>query len=280
MLTMSKCGHETISSNATTNSFVESKRLNFSEKKCHRLHVGNVKRGECQQIKVHDKKMDDSKSEKYVGDIVCDDGKADNNIASRKAKGFAIAGDILAILDEVPLGTHRIEAGLHMRNGMLLNGILTNSEVWVGLKEQHFKELEQVDEHLLRGILKAHSKTPIESLYLETGSVPIRYIIKKRRINYLHHLLTRDSDELISKVYIAQIRRPGKNDWAAQVEKDIEEILLNLSNSEIMVMKKEKFKSYLGKKIHLSAFNYLKEVQETHTKVKKSHTKLLRLHHI
>ena len=26
---------------------------------------------------------------------------------------------------------------------------------------------------------------------------------------------------------------------------------------------------YLGKKVHLSAFNYLKEIQQTHTKVKK-----------
>ena len=75
-----------------------------------------------------------------------------------------------------------------MREGMLLNGILTNSEVWIGLNENHLRQLEQVDEYLLRGILKAHSKGPIESLYLETGAIPIRYIIKKRRINYLHHL--------------------------------------------------------------------------------------------
>ena len=94
--------------------------------------------------------------EKYVGDMVCDNGKVDDNIAARKNKGFAIAGDILAILEEVPLGTHRIEAGLHMRNGMFLNGILTNSEVWIGLRDTYYEELEQVDEYLLRGILKAH----------------------------------------------------------------------------------------------------------------------------
>ena len=97
-----------------------------------------------------------------------------------------------------------------MREGMLLNGILTNSEVWIGLNENHYRELEQVDEYLLRGIFKAHSKGPIESLYLETGTIPIRYIIKKRRINYLHHLLTRESTELINKVCLAQRRKSCK----------------------------------------------------------------------
>ena len=125
--------------------------------------------------------LNDSESEKYVGDIICNDGSNEKNIAERRAKGFTIAGDIIAILDEVPLGTHRVEAGLVMRNGMLLNGILTNSEVWIGLSEQNYRDLEQVDEYLLRSILKSPCNGPTESLYLETGAVPIRYIIKKKR---------------------------------------------------------------------------------------------------
>ena len=186
--------------------------------------------------------INESKSEKYLGDIFCNNGKNDENIAARKAKGFGIAGDILSILDEVPLGTNRIEAGLVMRNGMLLNGILTNSEVWNGLTETDYKELEVVDEYLIRGILKSHSKVAKESLYLETGLVPIRFIIKKRRLNYLRHILSRNENELISKVYFAQKRKSAKNDWAKTVDSDIEEIELNLNEKQIKLMKKTKFK--------------------------------------
>ena len=124
---------------------------------------------------------------------------------------------------------------------MLLNGILTNSEVWNGLSENNYKQLEMVDEYLLRGILKSHSKVAKESLYLETGLLPIRYIIKQRRLCYLSHILSRDKGELISKVYYAQKRKPGKNDWAVTVENDIKEIDLNLSENEIRLMKKNKF---------------------------------------
>ena len=45
---------------------------------------------------------------------------------------------------------------------MLLNGILTNSEVWIGLNVNHYRELEQVDEYLLREIFKAHSKDQLK----------------------------------------------------------------------------------------------------------------------
>ena len=44
--------------------------------------------------------MHDSNKEKYLGDIDCDDGKVDDNVDARCAKGYGIAGDILAILDE------------------------------------------------------------------------------------------------------------------------------------------------------------------------------------
>ena len=39
-LTMSKCGIDSVMSNAETNCFVETKRLDLSEKKCNRMHVG------------------------------------------------------------------------------------------------------------------------------------------------------------------------------------------------------------------------------------------------
>ena len=51
--------------------------------------------------------------------------------------------------------------------------------------------------------------------------MPMRFIIKQRRLSYLHHLLKRDKDELISKVFYAQKRKNSKNDWAETIRNDI-----------------------------------------------------------
>ena len=42
-----------------------------------------------------------------------------------------------------------MEIGLKLRQKMLLNGILYNSEAWHALSETEIKILETVDEHLL-----------------------------------------------------------------------------------------------------------------------------------
>ena len=64
-----------------------------------------------------------------------DDGKINKTIEDRKAKGFVLISSILAILHEIPLGKFKIEMGLHLRQAMLINGILYNSEAWHGLTE-------------------------------------------------------------------------------------------------------------------------------------------------
>ena len=60
---------------------------------------------------------------------------------------------------------------------MLLNGILFNSEPWHNY------------ENLICRILKAHSKTPLEFLYLESGTISIKWILAQRRVNYLKTIL-------------------------------------------------------------------------------------------
>ena len=83
---------------------------------------------------------------------------------------------------------------------------------------------------------------------------------------YLHHLLTREKTELISKIYFSQIRKPVKGDWAVTVAKDCKD--LNIDVESISTIKKERFKIILKEKITDFAFNYLQEKKSGHSKVK------------
>ena len=93
------------------------------------MHIGRIGQT-CPTLKVHGNKMASSKLEKYLGDLVSQTGKSRTNIESRRGKGFGLCSQILAILSEIPLGNHKIEIGLILRQAMLLNGILYNSEAW------------------------------------------------------------------------------------------------------------------------------------------------------
>ena len=85
-------------------------------------------------------------------------------------------------------------------------------------------KLESVDEDLLRKILSAHSKTPKELLYLETGNIPVRFMLKSRRLNFLWYILNEEDDTLLNRFFIAQLNHPLKGDWVSQVKSDMNEL--------------------------------------------------------
>jgi len=189
----------TQSMNENINTFMEHKRLTLSHNKCFRIHIGN-NHDKCPEMKVHEKIMKESKKEKYLGDLIESKGNLQATIDRRISKGNGIISEIMAILEEFPLGQHKTDVALKLREAMLLNGILFNSESWHGLTKKQIDSLESVDEYLLRNILKAHSKTPKEFLYLELGVLPLQWVISQRRITYLKHIISRKDNDLVKKV--------------------------------------------------------------------------------
>ena len=223
---------------------------------------------ECPPLNIHGSKLENSDQEKYLGDLVDKKGTCRPNIEKRKLKGFSITSSILAIVNEVPMGHWKIQAGLSLRQAMLINGIMFNSEAWQGAETKDIIQLEKVDEALLRGILGAHPKIPLEALYLETKSIPIRFIIASRRILYLHTILQKDENEILSKIYKAQKMKPSPGDFVNLVKNDCENIGLNMTEDEIRKIPKQRFKRIVKLKINNAAFSFLKSLMQTHSKMK------------
>ena len=123
--------------------------------------------------------------------------------------------------------------GLKLRQAMLINGTLFNSEAWHSVSTEDIRGLEKVDEALLRYLLDCHAKVPLEFLYLESGSIPVRHILSSRRINYLQTILKRDPEELIRRVYEAQVQKPCDGDFADLVQKDLLSIGVPLDTVKI-----------------------------------------------
>ena len=198
LLGMARCGAESADLNIMANSKIEMKKLRFhipdeqGKSKCHTLHIGKNSK-ECIPLQVHGTLMEVVKNDTYLGDILTNDGKNKLNIEARVAKGLGIVSQIMDILKSVSFGAHYFEIATTLRESIMINGMLTNCEVWYGLTESEVCMLEEVDRLLLRRILNVASSCPVEALYLELGCVPIRIVIKSRRINYLHHLTTRET---------------------------------------------------------------------------------------
>ena len=268
VLAVQKCSIKSKQLNTVINTFMECEKLTLSKTKCNKIHIGNTKTI-CQDLKVHEAKMKQSKAEKYLGDIVHESGKNKTNIEQRTAKAWGKINEIMAIIKDAPLGWWRIKAGTLLRKALFINATLFNSEAWHGLNKAQVEAFEKVDEALLRGLVTGHAKMPIPALYLETGMMPIRFILACRRVNYLQTILQRAPEELIRRVFEAQKSDPTSGDFCLQVKEDMEVLGIKMNDEAIKQMKSNQFKKLVKEKAQEASLKYLLLQKETKSKLGK-----------
>ena len=287
---ISTCGVDTVKANSYINTKTNLKKLQFGEDKCHKMHIGKDK-DYCPELyidtwkmeltekfetKVEEEKdvfdgeveMEDSNEEKYLGDLITSDGLNKKNIAARKGKGFGIIDKIMDMLQEISFGPNYFVVANLLRQSLFLSSLLLNSEAWYALSHADLEQLEMVDQALLKRILETPSSTPNVILYLEMGCLPIRYIIKTRRLMFLYYILHQKENSLILKFFKAQLENPVKGDWSEMVNSDLSEINLQLTIEEIRGLSLESFRTKVKNAIEKAAFKWLLEEKNKKSKVK------------
>ena len=125
-----------------------------------------------------------------------------------------------------------------------------------------------MDREGLRKLLGCPSKTPKELLYLETGTIPVRYIIMGRRLNYLWYLLNEEEDALIRRFLQAQIDSPIKGDWILTVRENLAHLDINMTLEEVCATSKNAFKNIVKEALQKKSLEYLQSLQQMHSKSK------------
>jgi hypothetical protein len=270
-LGVSECGNDSIKKNAAINSFVETQRQELSQEKSVVVHIGRKKCTlPCPTLKVHNDPMDKSDCTKYLGNYISHKGGVSDTVEDRRKKGWGKVSQIMAILGEVDMGSNRLEAGLMLRESILINSLLFSAEAWSAVSEKQLARLEVVDTSLLRQLTgNGHSKCPTEFHHLETGTLKLRHILTYRRLMFHHEILSRDNDETIKKIYLKQKQHSVKGDWIRLLEKDFDFIGIQMKEEEIEATPKSQYKKHIKALINKAAFTYLNELKLTHKKLDK-----------
>ena len=147
---ISECGLESVKLNAYMNAKSNTKIFQFGKEKCHKLHIG-CNKGRCPDLYLDtwkidsteeydtgrkilndviddDYKIEQSDEERYLGDLITSNGKNGKNMAARKSKGIGIVDRICSILNDVFFGPYFFQTALVLRESLLLNSVLRNSE--------------------------------------------------------------------------------------------------------------------------------------------------------
>ena len=269
---ISRCGMESLSLNTFINTQIELKKLQFhvpdskGKTKCHKLHIGK-NRGMCPTLKVHGTIMPEVTEDTYLGDILSSDGKNTKNVKNRISKGLGTMNQIFSLLENICFGPHYFEIAILLRESMLINGTLTNAEIWYNFTESEIEEFEALDRLFFRRLLQVPVSTPCESYYLEMGVLPISVLIKARRANYLQSILKQSKTGMLFSFFSTQWHNPCKGDWTEQVKDDLADLNIPYTLEIIEKKSKETFKIIVKAKAKELALTNLLSKKESHSKL-------------
>ena len=294
LVCIAECGPKTAMVNSYINQKTSSKKLQFGASKCKKLHVGHsrkdymcqdlkvehwgeveIKNDESGEIEVQDifegeKVMDETLDEKYLGDVISNDGRNIKNIKARLAKGKGIVKQIINMLEGIPFGKHYFEVGVLLRDSLLVSSVLFNAEAWYNMTAAELNLVETIDISLLKQILNAPRGTPKEMIYLELGCIPLREIIREKRLRFLHYILNSDPKSIVHRFFISQMKHKTKKDWVTTVLNDLKLLDLDhLTMDNITEMKKTSYIHLIKQKIQEYTFAFLDELKKSHSKVEK-----------
>ena len=286
VICISECGYKSVMVNSFMESKTSSKKLQFGTKKCKKMHIGKTHEsykchslfvdrwerteisGNIDEICVGKEEMEETKEEKYLGDVISCDGRNFKNIKARVSKGKGIVQRICNTLEDIPFGKLFYEIALILRNTLLVSSVLCNIETWCNLTKSELELIETVDTMLLRKLFNTPKTTPKEILFLELGINPLREIIRQRRLNFLKYILDQRADSIMFKVFEKQCEIRTKKDWVTTILNDLEELNMKVNFVDIQEMSKEKWKSIVKQNIKEHTFRKLMERKENHSKIK------------
>ena len=166
---------------------------------------------------VHSEEMLTKCSEKHLGDILTNDGKPEENLKYRQTKGFGISNQILSLLKQISFEKFYFQMAILVRSSLLINGTLFNVEALHGIKNKHLESVKG----LMRKIFDCPQGTPLEAFFIETSTLPIRFILMGRRLMYFWTVLNKPETELVRQVLEAQKIFKTDGCWVETVEDDL-----------------------------------------------------------
>jgi hypothetical protein len=222
-------------------------------------HIEDKLNGDTELVETYTGKVEIGQvdEQKYLGFIISNSGNNMANIRGVRNKSIGSIRKIFTKLNGLNLQKYYFECGMIFLNVMLRSSILYACETYYNLKENEIRFLERIEESFMRQLLKTTKGCPIVQLYMELGLAPARVDILKTRLFFLKYILDQEEESMIHKFLTLQIENPTRFDWASTCVKDLNDLEIQLSFSDIKNMTENGYKEIVRKKCSEYAYKYL-----------------------
>lgn len=149
---------------------------------------------------------------KYLGETLNYKENLENHTKEIKKKTEAAYQTILSIMGNKYFNRIEMETAWRLIETCIQPIITYGGETWKTTKKE-IKEINRIQENIIRRTLMVPQSTPTEALYIETGLLDINSIVTKNRINMEKRLLSKPH-KLTTKIMISK----PKGGWKETTE--------------------------------------------------------------
>ena len=191
-------------------------QLDLNIAKCSVIVFHNKKSGiirekmnKMKHIKIANNQILAKDKDEYLGDFIHEGGlskSVETTINNRLGRIFSSMIEVSAILDDFRIDTiGGMVAGLEIYELALLPSLLNNSDIWTDINRESINKLENLQNTMFRYLFGVPESTPLPLLRFDVGSLTMEESVHKKKLNFLFHLKSMDSESLAGEILHLQI---------------------------------------------------------------------------
>ena len=243
------------------------KRLQFGQSKCV-VMVVNGKRGDVAPVlEIEGQVMAQVDKAKYVGDIINEKGTNSDLVDDRIRKGTGKMIDILAMCEESGLGRYRVQSILLLYHTVFVQTLISNCQGWSHITKGNLESFQKLQQKFLKLALWLPLSTSNTFIFLELGILPLTHEIQKRRLIYLHHVVTLPKEDPLSRTYYQGLRLKFERNWANDIGELRKRYGLTQTDEEISLLSYNQWKGIVSARVDEIAFSELNVSLEVSSKL-------------
>ena len=242
--------------------FATKHKIKWGQSKCNVMRVGSHPKETLNSTwTIGTMPIEETKTYKYLGDIISSNGKNKENIEARKQKTQSTTVNINSFGATEVLRKIETKILLELHDKITLPGLLANAESWSLLKGE-IDNVETVEIQTLKHLFDLPIHMPTPAIIFSFGTIYTRYRIEKKRLIYLHKILKRRDSHWTN--IMLQILKTLKLGWAKTIIQSLHDFNLPTDFQTIRTYSINQWKNTVEQKI---------EVKNTQTLLDQCHKK-------
>ena len=236
--------------------FQDTSRMRFNMGKTQMMCIPQ-KQGQQQTVRINNQDFGRCTQYKYLGDHMHNKNNLDLNIEKREKQAQMEMIEIIAVTKQMNTPERDLQIQLKLFNTILYPKVFYNSETCTNIRKADLKRMDKIVLDGVKRIMNLPISTPGMGIFAEIGILPAEDQIARKKMMFLHRILSGNQEKLVRQVYSQQKKFGFPKCWTAEIT-DIQKLYrLEVEDEQIGALSKLSWKTTVDKKIQAKLQNQL-----------------------